>query len=225
MRQVLLQLAPVGRDDEPVRSGQPLHVGQQRVGRAGDDRQTLGDHPFVGAPGDCGMPQQRLRLGREQHDIAAVVIVERLLRHDVAGAEQTAVDLIPDGEREVSEQVGRAVDAPPPVGGQGERRIERRGQRQPRALELFRQRRTVVDAAVEHDCQVLVGGDVRLVFTDRFRRGGQQAVAEADRTARPDPRRVGPAIRNRREHARDEAAVGRPPVEVEEADDPAHGLR
>ena len=220
-RPVRVDAAAIARRDQPARGRQPLHVGQQRLGRARHHRQVLADHRLVRPSAHRRMRQQRLRLGGEEEDAGTVVVIKRLDAQNVARAEQPAARRVPDRQREIAEQPRCALLRPAAVSAQGEGRVERRRGREPLGREGLLQFLPVVDPSVEDDAHAGVRDRVRLSLVDRLRRGGQQGVAERDRPVQPHGRAIGSAMPNRTQHPRGQHGIRRPVVEIEEADDAA----
>ena len=112
-----------------MRTRQAVHICEQRLVDARCHRQILPDHPLVDAARDRRIRQQRLRLGREEEQIAALMVVKRFETENVACAQQLPTLRVPEAEGEVAEQSRRAVVAPEPVRGHDVRRIEWRRER------------------------------------------------------------------------------------------------
>jgi hypothetical protein len=113
----------------------------------------------------------------------------------VARAEQAPLGRIPDGEREVAEEMlgrGRAERA---IGGEHERSVADRVVGRRSQAERGQEIRAIIQAAIERDRQLRRSIDERLMFSSGLRRRQEPAVDQAGAAFDPDRRAVRCAVR------------------------------
>src|SRR2546422_268172 len=149
--------APAHR--HPVRRRQPHDLLVERdllVLEQGHE--VVGDAYFVQTTRHVREREQPLDLRREAEQPARrVVVVERLDAEMVARAEQRRAARVPDGKREVAQQVLRATLAPALVGGEDELSVRDRAGRTEHGAEVG----AVVDARVRREDERAVGARER----------------------------------------------------------------
>ena len=174
---------------------------------------------------------QRLQLGAEQQRPARRPVEERLLAEPVPREEERPLRPVPERDREHPvEALEGPGQTPGHDGGKDHLRVAARPKCASQALQLMAQRFEVVDLAVEREHVTPVGGRHRLVPERREIDDRQPAVPERDPRVRVDPvaRVVGPAVRERVAHPRDQVphVLGTEgALEVEKPRQAAHGFR
>jgi len=167
--------------------------------------------------GDQRVAEQRLRLGREQEQPVAVPVVERLLAQPIAGEEEPARGVVPDGEGEHADEPLDACLAVDSVGVQDHLGVASRLKPAARGHELGAQLAIVVDLAVEDD-PVAAGGVAHGLAPGHEIDDRQPRHPEPDVAGGVDARVVGAAMLEKAEHRGQELARGRADV----AGDAAH---
>ena len=111
--------------DEVMRSRQPPNAGEARPGRLLDapNAKKIGDRLIVERARHARVQPDAVQRAAEDEEAGALGVEERLDAEVVPRAEQPATLAVPDGEREVAEQVPHARLAPDSVGVQDEGRV------------------------------------------------------------------------------------------------------
>jgi hypothetical protein len=108
---------------------------------------TVGAH----RAGKRGIGEQRLQLGAERDDAAALAVVQRLLPEPVAHDPEPAPWCIPQGEREHADEMFDALESPLIVRREDHLGVGLGAEGVPETLELFPKLEEVVHLAVEGD--------------------------------------------------------------------------
>ena len=150
-----------------------------------------------------GVPEEGLRLGREGEEAAPLPIVEGLLAQAVAREEQGPPRAVPEGEREHAAQALDARLAERGVRLEDHLGVALRPESPTARLELRPELAEVVDLAVEHEPEALVGVAHRLPPRDEV---DDREPRHAERHAglSVDAHVVGPAMAEQVEHRRQE---------------------
>ena len=190
----------------------PVHAEQKEISD-GEIVQIVGNRRVKANAG------QRIA---EHEEVPTLRIVEGLHAEVVPGAKDPTLSPIPDGEREVPDQVIDAVVAPRMISVQDELRVVGElGARATLRLELRDQIGPRVDARVGREPDVAVETE-RLTFSLGLPGSSQHRVAESDRAVAPNLLRVGPAIRHEVGHSPQQFAIDRRAVQVDDPHDPTH---
>jgi hypothetical protein len=152
-------------------------------------------------PGDLRDREEGLDLGGEEKaPVPRAVVIERLRPEVVAREEECSPARVPDGEREVAQQVLRSLLAPLPEGGEKELSVGVEAPPVPGQVERRGDLLAVVEARVRYQGEVALARPQRpdLVVILRGEEAGR--VAQADDTLAPDGPAVEGAVRDRVEH-------------------------
>ena len=201
--------APRGTEIEATRAKGRTFAGAQTedltVDRArrghGEPREVVGDRERIDLGGERAGREQRVEFGREDQSRAIVPVVEGLDAEGIAGEEERAFAIIPDGEGEHPAQTREAALAPGGESGEEDFGVAVRAKRPARGGEFVAQGAEVVDRAVENEREPPVGRPHRLMAVRRV---------ENRETAHPEGRVpwrfesgvIGAAMDHRGAHAR-----------------------
>ncbi len=200
-------------EDRPVAGGQFQDAAKhrERIGHP-QEREILLQSLRVDFSPHFGQQEDRLDFGGEGEAICIVQIVQRLDAEMVAGQEQVAAALVPDGKREHAVEPPHALGTKPVIELEDDLGIAVRGECIAVGLELFLQLGLVVDLAVVDDGDQAVGGAHGHVAGGRQIENGKPARAEEDAgavglRAMPGAAIVGAAMCLRVDHAVEERRV------------------
>jgi hypothetical protein len=203
---------------------EPLDVGKGGGRRllVGGEQQKIGDRQVIQPIGNGRVHAHAIQGVAEHQDVVDPGVEERLDPEMVAGAEEALFPGVPDGEREVAEQMIDAALAPDAVGVQDQLHV-RVGQRGTATMPRQRvdQVRPVVDARVGRDPHVPIKA-AGLTLPCRFLGGAQQGMAEAYGAVGPGFLGIGTTERQDVGHLLQEQPIDRGAVQVEDPDDSAH---
>ncbi len=188
------------------------------------DEQKLGDLAFVRfIRNEAERPEGFDLRGERQHLAGPVDIVQWAEAEVIAGQEHPLRAGVPDGESEVTQQVGRRFGPPAAVRGQHEGfvRCLPVGVRQ---RQLSKQVLPVVDPPVEDEHDLSVVGDQRLRFRRGLRHRAEQELPHPHRPFGPDARAVRSPMGDGRRHAPEFIRRDRLAVQVPYACDAAHAF-
>ena len=176
------------------------------------------DGRVVGSAHVVDRLRERANVGAEHEALVPGVVVERLLAEAVAGERERLVALVPDRQREHAVQSLQRAGSPLAPRVQQHLPVPFGRERMTEASELVAKLAIVVDLAVEHQVQAievkrLVGAWVQIDHRQAAKRKARSAVV-------PDPLVVGPAVRHRAGHPRQDELVG--PRAPDDSGDPAH---
>ena len=108
-------------------------------------------------PGDFGMNQNGLKLGAEEEIAARAREIERLDAHAVAGQDEPALGLAPQGYREHAAQAGETAGVPFEKSGENGLRVGAGTKAVAAPLQLCAQFGVIVDFAIEGDYGAAIG--------------------------------------------------------------------
>lgn len=165
---------------------------------------------------------ERASLRCERKAVGRSGIIQWPDSQSVHGAEHPVLAYVPDDECEFSNEMCRAIRAPPAVRqrdeyavGHGVTLRRRNGQR-------GEQLAPIIDAGVRRNYNVRVGHSQRQDFMLRFRRDPLHLMAERRRPVDPHTTSVRPAVGQRVHHPAQLVFIGGTPVEPRKAGDGAH---
>ena len=98
--------------------------------------------------------KELVKLGGDQDEVAAAVVIERSDAEYIARAEERAVAAIPHSESEIAQDVDRSVFSPLQIGFQNQFGVRAIAQCRPFGLERFTEIFAVVDAAIKDEAHL-----------------------------------------------------------------------
>ncbi len=170
------------------------------LGRHEAQRQVGVDRLRVGAALDVAVGEQRLQLRRERQPALADVKVERLLAQSIAPQHQPPPGRVPDREREHAAHLADERHPVQAVQLQQHLRVGTRPQDHARVAQLRGQLAEVVDLAVEHQHDLPVAAQHRLVRARRQVDDRQARVAQRGEAAAVNAGGVRAAVGERVRH-------------------------
>jgi hypothetical protein len=214
---------PARVDGQGVGGWHALHADPQGILAAHEVAgEHLGDHAFVGVPGDLGVGKDGLEFGAASERGCVGVVVERPDAQRIARAHEAPPVPVPEGDGEISHELAREGLSPALVGSQHQLGIVLRSEPAAPGDERGPELGAVVETPVHHDGQPSRGVAPGLALCMRFRRRPEGPVAEGDGTGRPHCLAVGPAVGESGEHPTKGARVGCPAGGGEQARNAAH---
>ena len=186
-------------------------------------KKKIGDAQVVEPIRDGGMPANTIQCIAEDEQRANAGVKERLDAQLIARAEEAARSGIPNGKSEISHEVFHTLFAPRLVGTQDEFRISGFGS----ALLTVgpqggNQVLPAVYAGVGDNPGIAVQSE-ELVLVTGLGCNAQKGVSKPDLTAKPSALRVWSAKREKVCEPLKKNTVNRGAVEIEDADNSAHG--